>query len=198
MGPITVFERARGRTGRAGPRARRHGLSVSLLLGLVTLVLVSCGTQKTAVCPRVAILNHASSVTKFAPTGPMSPANAAYSVEMTDIKMECKYGGGNLSELEANVEVLVTARKGPKWQGGRGNAVYFVVVTDRSGTVLAKRTFPIRFELGNKASMDFREASWMFVDLAQGKRTGGAAFEIWTGFQLTNDELRYNRARLGL
>jgi len=197
MGPITVFERARGGTGRAGPRARRHGLSVGLLLGLVTLVLVSCGTQKTAVCPRVAILNHASSVTKFAPTGPMSPNNAAYSVEMTDIKMDCKYGGGNLSELEANVEVLVTARKGPKWQGGRGNAVYFVVVTDRSGTVLAKRTFPIRFELGNKASLDFREASWMFVDLAQGKRTGGAAFEIWTGFQLTNDELRYNRARLG-
>ncbi len=33
---------------------------------------------------------------------------------------------------------------------------------------------------------------------SQGKRTGGAAFEIWTGFQLTDDELRYNRARLGL
>jgi len=64
--------------------------------------------------------------------------------------------------------------------------------------VLAKRTFPIRFELGNKATLDFREGSWMFVDLAQGKRTVGAAFEIWTGFQLSNDELRYNRARLGL
>jgi len=163
----------------------------------VAVVLASCSTPQTKVCPRVAILNHASSVTKFAPTGPMSPANAAYSVEMTDIKMECKYSGGALRTLEANVEVLVTARKGPMWKGGRGGAVYFVVVTDRAGTVLAKRTFPVQFELGNKASMDFREGSWMFVDLAQGKRTGGAAFEIWTGFQLTNDELRYNRARLG-
>ena len=198
MGPITVFERARGDRGRAGPRARFKRLHASLLLGLAALVLASCGTQQTKVCPRVAILNHASSVTKFAPAGPMSPANAAYSVEMTDIKMDCKYGGGNLSELEANVEVLVTARKGPMWTGGTGNAVYFVVVTDRAGTVLAKRTFPIRFELGGKATLDFREGSWMFVDLSQGTRTGGASYEIWTGFQLSDDELRYNRARLGL
>lgn len=193
MGPTIACERAPAASGRC-----RLALRAGLLLGLLGLVLVSCGTPKTKVCPRVAILNHASSVTKFAPTGPMSPANAAYTVEMTDIKMECKYGGGNLNELEANVEVLVTARRGPKWQGGQGSAVYFVVVTDRSGTVLAKRTFPIRFELGNKATIDFREGSWMYVDLAQGTRTGGAAYEIWTGFQLTNDELRYNRARLGL
>jgi hypothetical protein len=179
------------RVAAAGPRA-------GLLLVALALILQSCGQVATKVCPRVGILNHASSVTKFAPTGPMSPKNAAYSVEMTDIKMECKYGGGTLSELEANVSVLVTARRGPKWQGGVGRAVYFVVVTDRSGTVLAKRTFPIRFELGNKVSLDFKEGSWMFVDLSQGKRTGGAAFEIWTGFQLTDNELRYNRARLGL
>lgn len=193
MGPTIACERAPAPRGR-----RRIALRAGLLAALLGLVLASCGTQQTKVCPRVAILNHASSITKFAPTGPMSPDNAAYTIEMTDIKMECKYGGGNLNELEANVEVLVTARRGPKWQGGRGSAVYFVVVTDRSGTVLAKRTFPIRFELGDKATLDFSEGSWMYVDLAQGKRTGGAAYEIWTGFQLTNDELRYNRARLGL
>ncbi|HUT47821.1 MAG TPA: hypothetical protein VM325_00645 [Alphaproteobacteria bacterium] len=183
---------------RANSSSVGASIRAGMMLAALALILASCGTQQTKVCPRVAILNHASSITKFSPTGPMSPANAAYSIEMTDIKMLCKYGGGTLSELEANVEVLVTARRGPKWQGSGGGAVYFVIVTDRSGTVLAKRTFPIRFELGNKASLDFREGSWMFVDLAQGKRTGGAAFEIWTGFQLTDDELRYNRARLGL
>jgi len=168
------------------------------LFAVLALVLYACGTTTTKVCPRVAVLNHAASVTKFAASGAMSPANAAYSLELSDIKMTCKYGGGSLNELEANVTLLVTAKRGPKWQGGIGRAVYFVVVTDRSGTVLAKRTFPIRFELGKRASMTFREGSWMFVDLSQGTRTGGAAFEIWTGFQLTDNELRYNRARLGL
>ncbi|MDH3233542.1 MAG: hypothetical protein OEQ29_08435 [Alphaproteobacteria bacterium] len=196
MGHITVFDRAPLRG--ANNSSVGAGVRAGMVLVLFALILASCGTQQTKVCPRVAILNHASSITKFGPSGPMSPDNAAYSIEMTDIKMECKYGGGTLSELEANVEVLVTARRGPKWTGGTGGAVYFVIVTDRSGTVLAKRTFPIRFELGSKTSLDFREGSWMFVDLAQGKRTGGAAFEIWTGFQLTDDELRYNRARLGL
>jgi hypothetical protein len=192
MGPTAVSKRA--------PRAGARGgiIGGGLLLALVGLILASCAQTPVKVCPRVAILNHAASVTKFAPSGPMSPDNAAYSVEMTDIKMECKYGSGTLSDLEANVEVLVTARRGPKWQGGIGTAVYFVVVTDRSGNVLAKRTFPIRFELGDKKSLDFREGSWMAVDLSQGTRTGGASFEIWTGFQLTDDELRYNRARLGL
>jgi len=191
MEPTTASERAPASRGRLIVRA-------GLLLGLIGLVLANCAPTKIAVCPRVAILNHASSVTKFAQTGPMSPANSLYSVEMTDIKMDCKYSGGTLSDLEANVEVLVTARRGPKWPGGTGTAVYFVVVTDRSGNVLAKRTFPIRFELGNKQAIDFREGSWMAVDLSQGTRTGGAAFEVWTGFQLTDDELRYNRARLGL
>jgi len=196
MGPTKVSSPAASPGAPVGMAAA--GLRAGALLALLALVLAGCGQVATKVCPRVAILNHASSITKFAPTGPLSPANAAYSIEMTDIKMECKYGGGTLSELEANVEVLVTARRGPKWPGGIGSAVYFVVVTDRSGTVLAKRTFPVRFELGEKQAMEFREGSWMFVDLAQGTRTGGAAFEIWTGFQLSDDELRYNRARLGL
>lgn len=169
-----------------------------LALAGVAVFVAACGTVKTAVCPRVAVLNHASSVTKFAGGGKSVPANALYRLEMTDIAMTCKYSGGGLQELEANVKVGVTALRGPKYRGGIGRVVYFVVVTDRSGAVLAKRTFPIRFDLKGRPEIKFTEGSWMFVDLAARGGGGGAGFEIWTGFQLSDAELAYNRSRLGL
>lgn len=171
--------------------------AILALLGVAILV-AACGTVQKAACPRVAVLNHASSVTKFAGGGKDEPANALYRLEMTNISMTCKYGGGDLHELEANVKVAVTALRGPKYQGGVGRVVYFVVITDRSGAVLAKRTFPIRFDLGGKPEISFTEGSWMFVDLSARGGGGGAGFEIWTGFQLSDAELAYNRRRLGL
>jgi len=177
--------------------AIRAARAVLAVVGL-SLLVYACGDVATKVCPRVAILNHASTVTKFAPGAAPVPQNAAYTVEMTDIKMVCKYGGGTLSELEANVTVAVNAQRGPRFPGGIGRVVYFVVVTDRSGAVLAKRTFPIRFDFGGKPRIAFEEGSWMFVDLAQRGGGGGAGFEIWTGFQLSDAELQYNRQRLGM
>ncbi|MCZ6859912.1 MAG: hypothetical protein O7I42_06500 [Alphaproteobacteria bacterium] len=173
-------------------------IRVILALLAVAVFVAACGRIKTAVCPRVAVLNHASSVTKFAGGERDEPANALYRLEMTDISMTCKYGGSGLEELEANVKVTVTALRGPKYQGGIGRVVYFVVVTDRSGAVLAKRTFPIRFDLRGRPEINFTEGSWMFVDLAARGGGGGAGFEIWTGFQLSDAELAYNRRRLGL
>jgi hypothetical protein len=164
----------------------------------VSVFVVACGTIQTAVCPRVGVLNNASSVTKFAGGGSDEPGNALYRLEMTNIAMTCKYGGGGLEQLEANVKVDVTALRGPKYKSGIGRVEYFVVVTDRSGAVLAKRTFPIRFDLKGKREISFTEGSWMFVNLAARGGGGGAGYEIWTGFQLNDAELAYNRRRLGL
>lgn len=184
---------------RAGAAVVQSSAARAILALLAVAVFVAaCGTTQTAVCPRVAVLNHASSVTKFAGGGKEEPANALYRLEMTDISMICKYGGGGLEELEANVKVAVTVLRGPKYTGGVGRVVYFVVVTDRSGAVLAKRTFPIRFDLRGRAEISFTEGSWMFVNLSARGGGGGAGYEIWTGFQLSDAELAYNRRRLGL
>jgi len=169
-----------------------------LALAGVALFIAACGTVSTAVCPRVAVLNHASSVTKFASAGKDEPANALYRLEMTDISMVCKYSGAGADQLEANVKVAVTARRGPKFTGGIGRVVYFVVVTDRTGAVLAKRTFPVRFDFRGKPEIKFNEGAWMFVDLSARGGGGGAGYEIWTGFQLSDAEVAYNRRRLGL
>ncbi|MHA1538730.1 MAG: hypothetical protein ACTSUD_14355 [Alphaproteobacteria bacterium] len=186
------------RVNRARAAAPRSAAGAILALLGVALFIAACGTIQTAVCPRVAVLNLASSVTKFAGGSQKQPGNALYRLEMTDISMTCKYSGGTLTSLEANVKVAVTARRGPKYTGGVGRVVYFVVVTDRSGAVLGKRTFPIRFDFRGRPEISFTEGSWMFVDLAARGGGGGAGYEIWTGFQLSDAELAYNRSRLGL
>lgn len=165
------------------------------LLGAIVIAIAACAPVGPKVCPRVGIHNETSSVTKFAEGGTTEPGNALYRVELTDIQMECKYSGGTRQELEANVTVTVNAERGPKFTGGVGRVQYFVVVTDRAGNVLNKRVFPLRFDLENKRAITFKEATWMYVNLAIQGSGGGAAFEIWTGFQLTEQELQYNRQR---
>lgn len=178
---------------------RSRGVRVALgmaLLAAVLAVVNACVPQGARPCPRVAILNEAARVTKFA-NGVAEPANVLYTVEMTDIAMECKYSGGTGNDLEANIKVAVTATRGPRYPGGVGKVDYFVVVTDRAGTVLSKRTFPIRFDLEKQQQIRFREGSWMYVNLSLRGGGGGAGYEIWTGFQLNDAELQYNRAQLG-
>jgi hypothetical protein len=179
-------------------RLRRRGIRIGFGAALVAAalaVLNACTPQGLKPCPRAAILNEASQITKFA-NGVADPNNALYTVEMTNIAMQCKYSGGTSSDLESNVKVSVTATRGPRYPGGVGKVDYFVIVTDRSGAVLAKRIFPIRFDLTKQRQLHFSEGSWMYVDLAL-RGGGGAGYEVWTGFQLNDAELQYNRAQLG-
>lgn len=152
-----------------------------------------CGgvPKDRGICPRVAILADAGKITAFRPGAAETPANVMFTGEMTNIRITCKYNDPNLLELETDTYVTMILRKGPAAQGNAAEMPYFITVTDRRGTVLSKREFPLRINFGGNAAVEHVERSWQFYRLRRGY--AGIEYETWAGFQLDDRQLEYNR-----
>jgi hypothetical protein len=168
----------------------RACLAGAALMLAATLGLAACSTTPAAICPRVGVLEQASSLTRFQPGGGAVPGDVQFKADITRVDTDCKYSGTGNADLEANLRLYITAERGPALQGGTANAEYFVVITDRAGVVLAKRTFPLKIDFGNRQAVDLTEGTWQYFRLNRG---GGAGYEIWSGWQLSDAELEYNR-----
>lgn len=168
----------------------RPVVKIAALLAGLALVISACTQTRQAICPRVAILAQAAKLTKFAP-GQETPQNVEWAGEMTGIKVKCSYTDSNYRTMEADVTVDMILRKGPAMRGDTVSFNYFVVVTDRRGNVLNKRVFPSTVSLGGANAVTRSEISWQLYDLQ--RSLSGAAYEIWVGYQLTQNQLQYNR-----
>lgn len=164
-----------------------RGLAAALSLALFV---AACTATSPAVCPRVAVLAQASSLTKFAPGG-TGPNDVSVQAEMVGVEIDCLYRGDQSAELESNMAMEITARRGPAMRGQEIDVEYFVVITDRSGNVLTKRVFPLRLDFGSGSTLRLKEHTWEQYQLRDGG--SGSSYEIWTGFQLSDEELKYNR-----
>jgi hypothetical protein len=153
----------------------------------------ACGgiPKERGICPRVAILSDAGKVTQFRKGAPETPANVVFTGEMMNIRITCKYNDQQLLELEADVYVTMILRKGPAMQGDVAELPYFITVSDRRGTVLSKREFPLRVNFGGNPAVEHVERSWQFYRLKRGY--AGIEYETWAGFQLDDRQLEFNR-----
>ena len=170
---------------------KRLAMAAAALAGV--LAIASCGgvPKDRGICPRVAILADAGKITKFRPGAPETPANVMFTGEMTNIRILCKYNDQQLIELESDVYVTMVLRKGPAMQGDVAELLYFITVTDRRGTVLNKREFPLRINFSGNRAVEHIERSWQFFRLRRG--FSGLEYETWAGFQLDERQLEFNR-----
>lgn len=161
------------------------------LLAGAAAVLASCAAPEPKICPRVALLGEAATLTKFAPGAPQTQENVLYQVRMTDIDSDCTYRGDVNQEMENNLRVAVTATRGPALTSDTIEVPYFVAVLDRGGTVLNKRVMSTTIDFAGSERVEGVEETWQYFNLRGGG--GGPSFEIWSGFQLTDAELEFNR-----
>ena len=170
---------------------KRLALMAAGLAGLAALN--ACGgiPKERGICPRTAILADAGKITKFRPGAPETAENVMFTAEMRDIRIACKYNDQVLRELEADLLVSMVLRKGPAMSGEVAELPYFVTVTDRRGTVLSKREFPLRINFGGNRAVEHTEKSWQFYRLQRGY--SGVEYETWVGYQLDERQLDYNR-----
>ena len=170
----------------------KRWMMAAAALGSVA-ALNGCGNipKDRGICPRVAILADAGKITIFRPGAAETPANVMVTGEMTNIRITCKYNDQQLTELEADVYVTMILRKGPAMQGDVAELPYFVTISDRRGTVLNKREFPLKVSFSGNAAVEHVERSWQYFRLRRGY--GGIEYETWAGFQLNERQLDYNR-----
>ncbi len=170
---------------------KRFTMAVAALLG-VGLVAGCGGVPKDrGICPRVAILADAGKITKFRAGAPETPENVEFVGQMREIRITCKYNDQLNTELEGDVYVTMVIERGPAMSGDVAQVPYFITVTDRRGTVLSKREFPLRIPLSGNRAVEHVERSWQYYRLRRGY--SGLEYETWAGFQLDERQLEYNR-----
>ena len=165
--------------------------SLGLLLVAGLAALSGCATQQ-GICPRVAIVDRLSTLVRFAPGAAETPNNIMFTAEITNIVVTCEYIGQsrNLPKaIEADTVSTVIVRRGPAMRGSRARFKYFVLITDRRGTILNKKVYSASVSVGSRPARYSAESSQNY-DMRRGG--SGLRFETWIGFQLTERERRYN------
>jgi len=183
----------------AVPRRVRRAAALAF-----ALVAAGC-TGIPVVCPTATVADQTAKVAKFGPGPSRDASNLWFTAEITQMDVACEYvqaaepgsaaTARKYERMEVNLRLEIVASRAPSAQSRVGEFEYFVAVADPAGNILAKETFPLRVEFrGDATRVRAVEEIWQRYTL-EGRPT--RYFNIWMGFQLTPEEIEYNRRIAG-
>ena len=142
-------------------------------------------------CPFVKSLYDAARYVEFK-DGREASANVGFSGEIQGISAGCSYKDDD--PIEVTMEVLFEMGKGPQADGRSKTYRYWVAVTDRNRTVLAKETFdlPVTFPEGEDRVYVTEQIGSITIPRAS-MATSGSNFEVLIGFEVTPQMAAFNR-----
>jgi len=142
-------------------------------------------------CPFVKVLYDAGRYVELE-GGRAASSAVIYSGEIQGLSAGCRYEGAEPIHLE--VEVLFSLGKGPRASSQTKTFPYWVAVTDRNRSVLAKEYFglPAKFPDGQDRVMVTQRLSAITIPRAN-KDVSGSNFEVLIGFDVTPEMAEFNR-----
>ncbi len=180
---------------------RRAALTLALLP-----LLAGCGIYQSIFgakgppppCPRVSVLADAANLTRFRPGEGRDLIDVSYDGRIDAVQSQCEYewhektGAGSVT---VEVTLAVAAERGPANRDRRGDFPYFVSITDAGRNVLNKQTFTLVVDFpGNRTLMRALDAP-VVLEIPLKADEPGTDYQIFIGFQLTAEQLEYNRRR---
>ncbi len=176
--------------------------AASLVLAL-GLVLAACGgnggtmkkirgvlgTEKPP-CPPAVVLSDARHIFIVTPGG-RGPNNVRVAGRITIPVAECSYDDG---KVFVDLSLPFDLARGPRLPKGRAQfeVPYFVAVADRRERILAKEVFVTQVRMGGDQDRTaVVEVIEQIIPLRPGQK--GTDFVIYVGFQLTPEQVEFNR-----
>jgi hypothetical protein len=186
------------KTERPAPTALRPLVLAGSLLAALSLSACSSlresldTRQNAGPCPVAASLYEASRVVKFGGDGQQLYRNIAWTGEITNVEIGCRYV--DTDPLEAAIRIDFAFGKGPAATANTHEFRYFVTVTRRNRAVLEKDVFAVTAQFrGNDVVTVASESLGGITIPRYDSSISGANFEILVGFDLTPEELAFNR-----
>ena len=179
--------------------ARSLKLRPGVLLGalVATLALSACASNadkknipNVGPCPPAHVLGDAARLVQF--NGPEAYANVGFTGEVRQVRSSCRYVGSD--PIEMKLEIDLAFGRGPAAQGDTYTYNYWVAVTRRDVSVLAKKPYSIKVEFPKGAQrMAVTETIEKIIIPRASAETSGANFEVLAGFDLTKEQIEFNR-----
>lgn len=145
-------------------------------------------------CPPSGVLADATAVSKLMPGSPLpdiqDPTNVIYSAEISRPVLECDFDRENIT-LSLDMSFTIRALRGTA--GAADPPLeFFVSIIDLDENVLVKNVYRYQPNFGNNRAVQWTQnVRDLAVPMEKDTRPGD--YEILIGFQLTPDELAYNR-----
>ncbi|WP_138511695.1 hypothetical protein [Maricaulis alexandrii] len=125
--------------------------------------------------------------------GEVAYENVGFTGEILAVRSLCSYYGER--PILANLELDMGFGRGPAANGQSRTYEYFVAVTRRDSAVIHKEVFPItvRFDEGEDRVYLTETIDAISIPRAD-ETTSGLNFEIIVGFELTPEQIAFNRS----
>lgn len=168
---------------------------VAAALALSTVVLAACGSSDKAprvACPPVLLERSTADLVVFRPGPGRDITDVMYEAQVTGYTGDCQRRKGE-NTVKVTLQPTFTVTRGPAWTGGSKDITYFVAVPAYYPNPAGKQVFsiPFSFPAGNMTSVILRDEK-VTLDLPSADaQTRPPA--IYIGFQLTPEQLDYNR-----
>lgn len=144
-------------------------------------------------CPGVSFLPDASKLTRFREGSLGDLTDVRFESEIRRVDASCSREG---DAVVANLELEFVLAKGPAFAGENPEIVYFVGTTDKHRAVISKEKLTTTAVIPPDANARaWKEKLAHPIPLAEGK--SGSDYSIFIGFQLSREELDYNRRWYG-
>jgi predicted small secreted protein len=145
-------------------------------------------------CPKAMGMPELSSISQFSDTKTMSPSKLIASAKLENVDAKCQIGQTGVTvELDLDFSGLL-GPVGVKDLNGQASYAYpyFLTVITPDGTILSKDVFALSM-VYEKGQINIRKQDKLrqIIPLMPGQKAD--QFQIIVGFQLSEDELAYNR-----
>jgi len=120
--------------------------------------------------------------------------NVGFTAEILNVVGRCRYTDQSATPIDMEVGVRMAFGRGPAAVGSEKTYQLFVAVTRTDSVVIERQVFPItvRFERGEDRVEVIEEFSPITIPRAT-PTTSGSNFEVLLGFELTDEQLQFNR-----
>lgn len=160
------------------------------LVFMAVFLFVACSAKEDIVyCPTIRVPQDTGVLTRF-----VSGSDG----DITDVRLEGRFiaarGVCTVDDDEVAVEAYleVGVREGPASKSKVGEISMFVAVADQNRNILQRRSLPVAIDFsGNRSTL--RHIERLTIGIPKSPAQRGDEFVIFAGFEMTREELEFNR-----
>lgn len=143
-------------------------------------------------CPLMGVLYDNARIVDFAAPNQARYANIEFTGEMQGVRGLCRYVGPD--PIVMNLEIDMAFGRGPAATSDRQTYRYWVAVTRRGRAPIEKAYFDVdvRWDRGEAVATRTEQIERIVIPRAN-EEVSGENFEILVGFELTPEQLQFNR-----
>jgi hypothetical protein len=167
-------------------------LASALLASALLLTACSRSEKPEAACPRGIIPADSASVTRFRDGPGRDLTDIVVEGEIVNILVQCKY---DKKSVTVDLQIAVTGDRGPADRSRVAQFDYWVAILDPQQNIITKQPGQVRFEFKDnrtRMGMILNDLE-PYIPLADIKTAPD--YQILVGFQLTAEELAWNRSQ---